>query len=78
VGSHASARRKADPSAGDAAAQLERLATVRAGGNRHLLARIPVVQGDDGHAALARAVPGATVVRRAVPRACAAGAGGAR
>jgi hypothetical protein len=59
VGSHASARRKADPSAGDAAAQLERLATVRAGSNRHLLARIPVVQGDDGHAALARTAPGA-------------------
>jgi hypothetical protein len=59
VGSHASARRKADPSAGDAAAQLERLATVRAGSNRHLLARIPVVQGDDGHAAVARTAPGA-------------------
>jgi len=58
VGSHASARRKADPSDTDVRAQLERLATVRAGGNRHLLARIPVVRGADGHPALARAVPG--------------------
>ena len=58
VGSHASARRKADPSDTDVRAQLERLATVRGGGNRHLLARIPVVRGADGHPALARAVPG--------------------
>ncbi len=54
VGSHASARRKADPADGDVAAQLGRLATVRAGSNRHLLARIPVVQGEDGHPTLAR------------------------
>ncbi len=57
VGSHASARRKADPSEGDVAAQLERLATVRAGSNRHLLARIPVVRGEDGHPTLARTAP---------------------
>jgi hypothetical protein len=59
VGSHARARRKADPSDADVEAQLERLATVRAGSNRHLLARIPIVGGADGHAALARTAPGA-------------------
>ena len=59
VGSHARARRKADPSDDDVPAQLERLAAVRRGGNRQLLARIPLVRGDDGHPTLARAAPGA-------------------
>jgi hypothetical protein len=54
VGSHASARRAADPSDDDVKAQLERLATVRGGDNRHLLARIPVVRGADGQPALVR------------------------
>ena len=59
VGSHASARRKADPADDDVPAQLERLAAVRRGGNRQLLARIPLVRGDDGHQMPARTVPGA-------------------
>jgi hypothetical protein len=59
TGSHASARRKADPSDDDVEEQLERLATVRRSGNRHLLARIPLVRGADGHPALARTAPGA-------------------
>jgi hypothetical protein len=57
VGSHASARRKADPSDRDVEAQLGRLATVRAGGNRQLLARIPIARDEDGHPALARTAP---------------------
>lgn len=66
VGSHASARRSADPAADDADAQLERLATVRAGSNRHLLARIPVVAGDDGRPTLvARAEAADGTVRQA-------------
>lgn len=59
VGSHARARRRADPTDGDAAAQLARLATVRAGANRHLLARVPLVRDADGHPALAAHVPAA-------------------
>jgi hypothetical protein len=78
VGSHATARRKADPSDADVAAQLGRLATVRAGSNRHLLARIPVVAGEGGHPALASPRPAPTARRRAARRACAGGASGAR
>jgi hypothetical protein len=75
VGSHASARRKADPADGDVADQLARLATVRARGNRHLLARIPLVRDADGHPAPARTAPAAEGER---PRAAARLRGGRR
>jgi hypothetical protein len=47
VGSHGLKRRKAKPG-GNTGKQIQRLAEVRADGNRYLLARVPLVQNDEG------------------------------
>ncbi|AOY01387.1 DUF3616 domain-containing protein [Jeongeupia sp. USM3] len=54
VGSHGLKRKSPKPGRDD---NLERLATLSYDGNRCLLARIPVVTGDDGLPALAREAP---------------------
>jgi hypothetical protein len=68
VGSHSLARKKPKSKA-DERENIERLATVSAGANRFLLARIPCVpEGEDGDHALARhaQLPSATKRKRAV------------
>ena len=62
VGSHSMKRRKADAGK-NSAKQVARLAEVRSDGNRSLLARVPVAQGDDGGSALFREVEGRTAAR---------------
>lgn len=62
VGSHSMKRRKATAGK-NAAKQIARLAEVRSDGNRCLLARVPVADGDDGGSALFREIDGRTAAR---------------